>query len=431
MRFSGFSDRSADRARRRGTSDDRPDGKAGKVKAAVVYPYWPRYREAIAALMCRQTFPDPEYVLISGGEGRDGIRTIDPCRSGIPVEQGGLRWRFVKNFWAGRFFLWQTGVAGLGLSKEFDAIIYLGQFNILSTIVSALVARLAGKRVVMWTHGFIRERNDPKELIRGCFYRLAQGFLLYGDRARAIMMQKGFDPEGLHVVYNSLDYEAQKLIRCSVSEDELSRLRRAFFPHAHHHVLSFIGRLTPQKKLDMLIRAGKKLHDGGFPVNILIVGDGSERGRLETLSGECFMREFTHFFGECHDEREIAQCIMMSDVCVSPGEVGLTAMHALAYGTPVITHDDPSRQMPECEAVREGVSGCFFRYGSVDDLAWKIRNWLTENEACGKAVKENCISVIEDRYHPAAQIRVINAAVRGEEASGCRGGRTAPCERAL
>jgi len=399
------------------------------VKAAVVYPYWPRYREAIAALLCQQTSPDPEYVLISGPEGRDGIRTIDPRRSGIPVEQGGLRWRFVKNFWAGRFFLWQAGVAGLGLTKEFDAIIYLGQFNILSTIVGAFIARLAGKRVLMWTHGFTRERNSPKEFARGCFYRLAHGFLLYGDRARAIMMQKGFDPKGLHVVYNSLDYEAQKLIRSSVSEDELFRLRRALFPNPHHHVLSFIGRLTPQKKLDMLIRAGKKLHDGGFPVNILIVGDGGERGRLEKLSDECSMREFTRFFGECHDEKEIGRCLMMSAMCVSPGEVGLTAMHALAYGTPVITHDDPSRQMPECEAIREGVTGCFFRYGSVDDLAGKIRNWLTVNGACVRAAGENCISVIEDRYHPAAQIRVINAAVRGEEASGCSGGRTAARER--
>ena len=368
-------------------------------------------------------------MLISGPEGRDGIRTIDPRRSGIPVEQGGLRWRFVKNFWAGRFFLWQAGVAGLGLTKEFDAIIYLGQFNILSTIVGAFIARLAGKRVLMWTHGFTRERNSPKEFARGCFYRLAHGFLLYGDRARAIMMQKGFDPKGLHVVYNSLDYEAQKLIRSSVSEDELFRLRRALFPNPHHHVLSFIGRLTPQKKLDMLIRAGKKLHDGGFPVNILIVGDGGERGRLEKLSDECSMREFTRFFGECHDEKEIGRCLMMSAMCVSPGEVGLTAMHALAYGTPVITHDDPSRQMPECEAIREGVTGCFFRYGSVDDLAGKIRNWLTVNGACVRAAGENCISVIEDRYHPAAQIRVINAAVRGEEASGCSGGRTAARER--
>ena len=47
----------------------------------------------------------------------------------------------------------------------------------------------------------------------------------------------------------------------------------------------------------------------------------------------------------------------------------ILAIHALAYGTPVITHDDLDRQMPEVEVISEGLTGAFFKHGDVADLA--------------------------------------------------------------
>jgi glycosyltransferase involved in cell wall biosynthesis len=46
--------------------------------------------------------------------------------------------------------------------------------------------------------------------------------------------------------------------------------------------------------------------------------------------------DFIVFYGESYNERELAPLIALADVCVSPGNVGLTAIHALTYGTPVI-----------------------------------------------------------------------------------------------
>ena len=42
------------------------------------------------------------------------------------------------------------------------------------------------------------------------------------------------------------------------------------------------------------------------------------------------------------------------DITVSPDKVGLTAIHSMAYGRPVITHDNMDRQGPEVEAVIPG-----------------------------------------------------------------------------
>ena len=41
----------------------------------------------------------------------------------------------------------------------------------------------------------------------------------------------------------------------------------------------------------------------------------------------------------------------MSDLTVSPGNIGLTAIHSLSYGTPVCSHSNFNNQMPESEAI--------------------------------------------------------------------------------
>ena len=46
------------------------------------------------------------------------------------------------------------------------------------------------------------------------------------------------------------------------------------------------------------------------------------------------------FYGACYDESKLGELIFNADLCVSPGNVGLTAVHSMGYGTPVITHNN-------------------------------------------------------------------------------------------
>ena len=85
-------------------------------------------------------------------------------------------------------------------------------------------------------------------------------------------------------------------------------------------------------------------------------------------------------------------------------------MHALTYGTPCITHDNPEHHGPEFEAIEPGGTGRFFREDDSTDLAAAIRDWL-ENRPDEQTVREACIAVIEQRYNPHTQLAVLNAAV--------------------
>src|SRR2546426_577277 len=50
------------------------------------------------------------------------------------------------------------------------------------------------------------------------------------------------------------------------------------------HILGFVGNLVPWQGVDVLIRTAGELRRRGRPTHILIVGDGPDRRRLETLS---------------------------------------------------------------------------------------------------------------------------------------------------
>ena len=60
-------------------------------------------------------------------------------------------------------------------------------------------------------------------------------------------------------------------------------------------------------------------------------------GILEKLAQPLLKKGLCHFQGAVFDESN-SELIYHSDLCVSPGNVGLTAIHSLTYGVPVATH---------------------------------------------------------------------------------------------
>lgn len=386
----------------------------GRKRVAVVYHFWPHYREPIAHHLCQQVPPLPEYVLVSGRAqtttAEHSIDTIDPAKATRTVAEGGLRWHFVRNVWLGRHFLWQSGLLRLTLSRRFDVIIYLGSMYFLSTWVSALCARLSGVKVLMWSHGYLRPEHGIRGFLRRNFYRIANGMLLYGHRARQLMLQDGFPGHRLYVIYNSLDYFAQRSIRERTSAEAIQATRARLFAHPTLPVLFFVGRLTHRKRLDMLVAAVARLHREGSPVNLLLIGTGPAEQQMRQLAAASQIADYLHFHGACYREEQLGSLIVAADICVSPGDVGLTAIHAMAYGKPVITHGDVSHQMPEAEAIIPGETGDLFTYGDEASLAKTLAAWIADRRFAGAA--DACISLVERHYNPTIQARLINDAVR-------------------
>jgi glycosyltransferase involved in cell wall biosynthesis len=182
------------------------------------------------------------------------------------------------------------------------------------------------------------------------------------------------------------------------------------FGNAEIPIVIATARLTPNKRFDLLVRALGVVRRRGGQVNLLIVGDGPERQLLEALAQEEGVRAI--FTGACYEEHRLAEFFASATVTVSPGEIGLTCMHSLGYGVPVITHNDADHQMPEWEAVLPGVTGDTFEKNNLEDLADKIEQW-TRTPIVPMSVRTACLSRVAQHYHPRAQAQIIELALRG------------------
>ena len=138
------------------------------------------------------------------------------------------------------------------------------------------------------------------------------------------------------------------------------------------------------------------------------------KAQLEFLASDLGLKEKVWFYGALYDEKKIAEFLYNADICVSPGNVGLTDMHAMTFGCPVISHDNFPLQMPEFEAIEPGKTGAFFKEDDTDSLAEAIRNWMAN---CGdrEAVRQACYKVIDEKYNPHVQIRIIKDIIYNEQ----------------
>jgi glycosyltransferase involved in cell wall biosynthesis len=372
-------------------------------KLSIVYPYFAHYREPVFNEIDKKLdLFDIKYIA-------DNKANI-PCLKMIDFNENQNFLR-VKNIWLGKF-LWQHGLFSLLFKSRPDAIIFLGQFNIISTWLCALLFKATGTKIIFWGHGYYGNESFFKKIIRTSFNRIANMHLLYGNHAKKLLTELGFKQDKLKVIYNSLDYKKQKIVLSSLTEASKVRVKHSMFSaNSEFPLLVFVGRLTPVKQLNILIKSLSVLREKGIFCNCLLIGSGPEEERLKKMVSSYGLSLNVYFFGECHDEDTLGELIYSADICVSPGNVGLTAMHSLSYGTPVITHDNFGFQMPEFEAITSNITGSFFKYGSIDSLVTCISYWIDLPKRELAHSSEECIKVISKTYNPNNQAKLISDAL--------------------
>lgn len=367
---------------------------------AIVQRVFPHYRRTMfEELLAREQM---RYILVGDVCAEsDGIKCWDPSPHCEVVNAA------MTSIGLGLYF--QRGVMRIALRRDIECIVYEGNGRYVTTWASAIVARMLGKRVIFWTHGWRSRKNGVGGWIKTLFYGIAHRLLLYGDGAKSIGISLGFAAVNLCVIYNGLDYRYQARLR-EQRERKTITLAAVREETSKYPMVVCVARLTPECRLELLLRAQKLLIERKHLVSVLLVGDGPARKELETLSQQ--LNVPVKFYGACHDEESICEIMSQVAVTVSPGKVGLTAMQSLAYGVPVITHGNAERQMPEWEAIIPGVTGDLFAEGDVGDLACKVEKW-TRTLCPREEVRRACMAMIEGRYNAVSQASRMHAAIRG------------------
>lgn len=217
----------------------------------------------------------------------------------------------------------------------------------------------------------------------------------------------GFPASQLVTIYNSLDHRAHKQLRESISS---SRLLKDHFGN-NNPVVIYIGRLQKSKKLEQIVQAQALLKQKGRAFNFVVLGPKTEGEFLEDEIKKHGLENETWFYGPCYEEATIAEFLINAQVCVSPGPIGLTAIHAASFGLPIVTNDLLQQQMPEFEVIVEGQTGSFFKNDDIDALAMAIEKWAFLSPEERKSCEEMAIERVDQYYNPDFQVNLLQTLI--------------------
>ncbi len=161
-------------------------------------------------------------------------------------------------------------------------------------------------------------------------------------------------------------------------------------------VILSVGTLKRQKRHDLLIRAFARMRHAD--ARLFILGEGSERGRLESLVLELGLEDRVLLPGY---QPDTAPWYVHSDLFVLSSDhegFGNVIVEALEQGTPVVSTDCPSGPR---EILEDGKYGTLVPVGDVDALAKAMDEALSrdhDREALKRRAQDFSVDKAADAY---------------------------------
>ena len=130
--------------------------------------------------------------------------------------------------------------------------------------------------------------------------------------------------------YAALGFPQERIFVAHNSVAPAPEVRPARPDAPHEPAIIFVGRLQARKRVDRLLRACAGMET---KPRLIIVGDGPERSKLESLAKDVYPS--AEFIGTKHGS-ELSPWFAGADLFVLPGTGGLAVQEAMSHGLPVI-----------------------------------------------------------------------------------------------
>lgn len=201
-----------------------------------------------------------------------------------------------------------------------------------------LIRKVLRRRTLVWGHLFPRAgAGSWTARLRRSMRSLADGTVLYGFDSVA-PARRDLPNQPVWVAPNAL-YSRDALSPSPSIRDRSSVI--------------YVGRLVPEKKVDLLIKGFAEAASKIDGPRLVIVGQGSELPPLQSLARELGCEDRVDFMGAI-TETDKLQSVYTDALCsVSPGYVGLSLTQSLGFGVPMLIADDEPHA-PEVELERFG-----------------------------------------------------------------------------
>jgi len=350
-------------------------------KVLLVQPILSHYRQSLFELLVNDS--RLQFVVIAGKE-LNGIKVFKSNSKKINAILKNKSFSLM-----GRKFYYQVGLFNAIKKKNPTDIIFGGpDFHFITTIILSLYLFLFTKiRVHYWTHGISKTNSIISKKSLAFFYNNASSILTYEKNGKDLI-SKITNNKNIFVVKNSLNYSDY-----GFNKNQILRKQTKNF------LILFSGRLIRNKKVDVLINAIKLLADQDIPLVCNIIGNGEHKNELMILTNKLGLQDKINFVGAKYGD-EVDNYFLSSDAFVLPGKVGLSIIHALSYGLPVITTSLPIHS-PESAILKNDHNAFFYNDLCPIDLAKVLKKSYNLIKIKEVDYKDICVnSVIENGYLP-------------------------------
>ena len=317
-----------------------------------------------------------------------------------------------------------TTVRNLGMQRntELPALLRLrklikdGQYDVVHThlyraqIYARPAARLAGTPVVLTTEHSIGETHiERRKMTRGvrALYLSSEMFsdatIAVSDIVKDRLVRWGVRPGKVTVIPNGVDTD-----ELGFDAEARDRVRAQFGISPETYVIGALGRLDPNKRVDLTMEAAKPML--GDKCKILVIGRGEDQPRLEAAAKRLGVTDHVIFGGYQSDTTAMLAAFDLYVAASLQETFGLSVLEALASGLPVLYTTCPALDGIQTERARMVA-------GTPDALRDEIRKEfdtgprprVADNKVFARYGIESVVSRIDDLYEKILEARPSRA----------------------
>jgi len=281
-----------------------------------------------------------------------------------------------------------------------------------------LLGRLSNRPVVLTIHraDVLPTRSIVYNCLRFLAFRLASTITAVSSSSRKLAIEAGAPKEKTIVVYNAADETTFK-----PRSKEWARRRLEL--DLNLRVGLFVGFLTPRKGVEHLVEAWYSVIKDVRESLLVIIGEGSERKRLEGLTRNIGLTGKVKFLGKI-SKNLLSSYYNAADVFVLPSlheGHAMVLLEAMASALPIVATNVGGNR----ETVIDEVNGYLVKPADPHELSEKIVRIL-RNEDLIRSFGRNSFRIYRERFCEDDQINIFKeiysrlAKTKKKNEKGCK-----------
>ena len=261
---------------------------------------------------------------------------------------------------------------------------------------ACLSARIAGlmagnKNIIYTRHCLLPKMNGIKKSAKILLSRILPAKIIAISKAvEENLLEEGEKKENIFLVYNGVE----------VPDANYENLREKYLLDKNEIIISLIGRLEKVKGQENLLKIAEILANTEKGFKILLVGEGSDRQKLESYVSDKNLN--VRFLGHINEIDEIYD---ISDIVVNTSNseaLSYTVIEAFAHKKPVVAFNIDGIK----EVVTDGEDGYLVDFLDYEDFAAKL-SILMRNEDLRRELGQKGYEKVKTRFTVEEMVRNI------------------------